>query len=81
MSENVLQGMKSICDFLGRSEATIINWTKIYADTIPIKKIDGRWESDRKALEDWRRDLLNGRIEIKDKAKAKPKKAKKKTTK
>lgn len=56
---DILVGMKSICDFLGVSEATVIKWRQQY-DDFPIKK-NGQLTSSRAALNEWSRTLFSGR--------------------
>ena len=52
------------------SPDTVLKWVKEYANSIPIRKIDGRWESDRESLTEWRRVyLLGGQAEKKTKKK------------
>lgn len=75
VAANALNGMKQICSFLGRSEATVLKWIRVsYADTIPIRKVDGRWESDYKALSKWRRTVLLGQPPTPKPAKKQPRK-------
>lgn len=51
-SESALSGMKEITAFVGRSEATVLEWVRKYG--FPAKKISGQWESDRTLIEKWR---------------------------
>jgi len=48
---DLLVGMKAICDFLRRSEATVLKWRKEY-DDFPVKK-DGQLIATRSALQKW----------------------------
>ena len=57
VNETALQGMKEITQFLGRSEATVVALKKQHPD-MPIRKIAGRWESDKILLAEWRRGVL-----------------------
>ena len=59
VNESALQGMKEIAQFLGRSEATVLKLKAKYPD-MPVTKIEGRWESDKDLLADWRRRVLLG---------------------
>ncbi len=52
VSETALSGMKEITAFVGRSEATVLDWVRKYG--FPAKKISGQWESDRTLIEKWR---------------------------
>ncbi|WP_027360415.1 MerR family transcriptional regulator [Desulforegula conservatrix] len=52
VSETALSGMKEITAFVGRSEATVLDWVRKYG--FPAKKISGQWESDRSLIEEWR---------------------------
>lgn len=47
-----LTGMKEICGYVSRSEATVLAW--IRDEDFPAKKIDGIWESHTKMIDDWR---------------------------
>lgn len=50
-SEKILNGMKEICAFIGRSEATAL---KLHRENgMPIKKTTGGWTAHRDALEQW----------------------------
>jgi hypothetical protein len=53
---DILVGMKSICDFLRVSEATVIKWRREY-DDFPVKK-NGQLTSSRAALNEWSRRLF-----------------------
>jgi hypothetical protein len=57
----VLQGMKEICDYIRRSEATVLKL--IREEDFPARKICGQWESDKEAITMWRKDKIyvNGR--------------------
>jgi len=46
-----LRGMKAICQYMGRSEATMLS---IIRDMdFPARKIGGIWESDTIVVDDW----------------------------
>jgi len=54
-----LSGMKQICQFMGRSEATML---MIIRDMdFPATKICGIWESDTELADQWRLRQINGR--------------------
>ncbi len=55
-----LSGMRAICDYVNRSEPTVLSW--IREMDFPAKKIGGIWESDRRLIDEWRRLLVAGRI-------------------
>lgn len=54
---DILVGMKSICDFLRVSEATVLKWRREY-DDFPVKK-NGQLTSSRAALNEWSRLLFS----------------------
>ena len=56
---DMLRGMKSICDYLRMSEATVLKYIREY-DDFPVKK-NGNYISSRTALNDWVRGLVTGR--------------------
>ncbi len=56
---DMLRGMKSICDYLRMSEATVLKYIREY-DDFPVKK-NGNYISSRTALNDWVRGLVMGR--------------------
>jgi hypothetical protein len=47
-----LSGMKAICGYCNRSEATILCW--IRQIDFPAAKITGSWESDTVKIDEWR---------------------------
>ncbi len=53
--DQVLQGKKSICGFLGRSWPIIASWISHGA---PIVRIHGKWEADGPDLLEWRRQYI-----------------------
>lgn len=56
-SEKIINGMKEICTFLGRSEATVI---KLHRENeLPIKKAGGGWTAHRDVLERWWEEYCN----------------------
>lgn len=60
-SDDILNGMKSICDYLGRSEATV---QKYYRELgLPIRKMSdgtkGPWQGSKKAIDKWNHDLVS----------------------
>lgn len=60
--ETKLDGMKEITTYFCRSESTIL--ILIRDQAFPAKKIGGTWTSDKDLIDQWRRDLLHGRIEL-----------------
>ena len=54
-----LSGMKEICQYCGRSEATILRL--IRDEGFPAVKIGGSWESDREEITTWRREKIRAR--------------------
>lgn len=52
-----LTGMKEICRYFRRSEATILKL--IRAEGFPAKKIGGQWESDKELIDQWRRKKIS----------------------
>jgi len=44
MNERKLTGIKEICDYARRSEATVKGW--IVREGFPADNVDGIWESD-----------------------------------
>ncbi len=55
--QQILNGMKAIRTFLNRSEATIVAWKGRYP-RMPVRKVDGRWESNALDLNEWRRQVI-----------------------
>ena len=54
-----LIGMKAICIYTNRSEATVL---KLIRDLdFPAVKIGGIWESDTDAVDGWRLEQIEGR--------------------
>ncbi len=51
-----LSGMKEICKFMNRSDATILDLYR--AQDFPMKKIGGIWESDTDLIDKWRKGLI-----------------------
>jgi hypothetical protein len=60
-SETALQGMQAICDYYGRSAATILKLQREYG--FPIRKDTGSWFGDRSLIDDWQKDYVAGRTE------------------
>ena len=53
----VLSGMKAICDYVNRSEATVLKWIRELR--FPSSKIGGGiWESDTELIDRWRRQRI-----------------------
>jgi len=58
-SSTALQGMKEIGAYVNRSEATVLDWIRNL--DFPANKMDGGiWESDKTAIDDWRRKMITG---------------------
>ena len=57
-SNTSLVGRKEIVSFTGRSWNVIKNW--IANDNFPAKKRDGRWESDKVLIINYRRQQIMG---------------------
>lgn len=55
-----LIGMKSICQYLERSEATLLKL--IRDEGFPAIKIGGIWESDVVEITAWRREKIQSRV-------------------
>lgn len=52
-----LTGMKEICNYEGKSEATMLDLIRNYG--YPAKKIKGHiWESETSLAEDWRKSII-----------------------
>lgn len=51
-----LSGQKEIKTYVHRSWVTIKAWIKHQG--FPARKIDGQWESDKKLIDEWRRDQI-----------------------
>lgn len=61
MSANtILSGRDQIQKFLGRSWKTVRAWIDMGA---PIAKLDGRWESDKEQLLEWRRSQIASSVD------------------
>lgn len=59
-SDNCLQGMKEICSYVNRSEATVINWIRAF--DFPASKIGGGiWEADKVNIDKWRQARTAGK--------------------
>lgn len=56
LSGRPLTGMKAIRAYVGRSEATVIDWVRTMG--FPAKKISGVWESDTVLVDKWRRNQI-----------------------
>lgn len=54
--DTALVGMKEICQFVRRSEPTVIVWIRDM--DFPAKKIGGIWESDKVLVQKWRRKYI-----------------------
>ena len=47
-----LHGMKAICDYLGKSENTVLKYVR--SEGLPAAKIGGEWVSDEVRIDAWR---------------------------
>jgi len=56
-SDDILNGMKAICGYLGRSEVTVINYHREFG--LPIKKARGSWMGSKKAIDRWNHDMVS----------------------
>lgn len=77
-SDDQLTGMKEICSYENRSEATVLAW--IRGQRYPASKIGGGiWVSSKAAADKWRRDRAEGKplpdVENRKKKKESSKKA------
>ncbi len=57
-----LNGMKEICQVLGRSEPTVLDLKRKYPNTMPVQKINHVWVSEKSALLDWWHRLSKGEL-------------------
>ena len=58
-----LVGMKQICDYYGRSEASILRL--ILNDGFPASKVLGVWESDKELIDQWRKENIRNQTDKK----------------
>lgn len=56
MGTSIITGKKQICNFVGRSWATVEKW--ILEKDFPAQKIEGVWESDSELITLWRRKQI-----------------------
>jgi hypothetical protein len=49
---DTLSGMKAICDYVHRSEPTVLSMVRSYG--FPAKKVGGIWESSRSLIDEWK---------------------------
>ncbi len=56
MATTTLTGMKAICTYVNRSEATVLDW--IRTRDFPAKKLGGIYESDTASIDVWRTERL-----------------------
>jgi hypothetical protein len=57
MSKDALDGMKEICQYVRRSEATVMKL--IRQQDFPAKKIEGQWMSSKTKIDIWRNQQLD----------------------
>lgn len=55
-----LMGMKAICNYVKRSDATVLQW--IREQDFPANKIGGIWESTTKQVDDWKDKVVAGKL-------------------
>ena len=53
-----LSGMKAICTYINRSEATVLGWIRDLG--FPAKKLGGIWESTTDLADKWHLEQLEG---------------------
>lgn len=59
-----LTGMKEICEYMGRSDVTIL---KLIRDQeFPACKIGGIWEADKDLVDEWRKDRIRNQRRRRD---------------
>ena len=51
-----LSGMKDICDYIHRSEATVLEWIRVRG--LPATKLGGIWESDSDLIDQWKKGMI-----------------------
>ena len=56
MSTTELDGMKAICNYVKRSEATVMDWIRNME--FPAKKLGGTWVSDVELIVNWKRKII-----------------------
>jgi predicted DNA-binding transcriptional regulator AlpA len=56
MPKDALDGMKEICEYVKRSESTVLKL--IRQEGFPAKKVLGEWMSSGAAIEKWRQELV-----------------------
>ena len=57
-NEAALSGMAEICEYVRRSDATVLSW--IRSRKFPARKLGGVWESDKTLIDEWRRLQIIG---------------------
>ena len=56
-ADDLLSGMKAICDYVNRTEPTVLAYIKSQA--FPAKKVGGIWESRKGLIDAWREVYFN----------------------
>jgi len=51
-----LSGMKEICNFVNRSESTVLDLIRL--ENMPAGKVGGIWESDTELIDTWRQKQI-----------------------
>ena len=60
--DKLLQGMKEICAYVNRSETTVLSWIRNLE--FPASKLNGGiWESDKEAIDKWRKEQIEKNYE------------------
>jgi len=55
--DDLLSGMKAICNYIHRTEPTVLAYIKSQA--FPAKKVGGIWESRKGLIDAWREVYFN----------------------
>jgi hypothetical protein len=50
--DELLSGMKAICDYINRTEPTVLSYIK--SQSFPAKKVGGIWECSKGDVDAWR---------------------------
>jgi hypothetical protein len=50
--KDILSGMKAICDYVKRSEPTVLAYIK--NQSFPARKVGGVWECSKEDVDEWR---------------------------
>lgn len=63
-SDDILNGMKAICDYVGRSEPTVLKYHRELG--MPIRKLPtegrkGPWQGSKRAIDKWNQEFVAGK--------------------